>query len=574
MATASHRHVVGEQVRAHYAQIPVMTLAPSLGGLFAVAVLWDAVRNDYLVAGITAVWTLSALRLWLYRRYLASPRRDEERRWRVLAIATAFSSGCIWGAAAPLLYPPASADHAVFVLVLLTLLPVVPVAALAAYMPTLIAYYVPCIAPFVVVLALSDTQPERMAALLLLAMMGAMLSFARKYSASLAEAITLEARLAAKADALEDALGQKGRFIAAASHDLRQPVHAMGLFVELLRRGGTSLGRREGLDYLAASLRSLRAMLDDMLHVSRLDARAVHADLRHFRVGPLLQRLRDEFAPQAAARGLDLRCRSKDVAVVSDPALLERMLRNLLSNALKFTSKGGIAMLCRTQGAAVRLQVCDTGAGIPSEHLKDVFEEFTQFDNRQQDDSKGLGLGLAIVERLARLMDHRIKLASTVGRGSTFTIELPYGRADCVVETASAAAAPAAAVLPPDRRVLIVDDDAAVRLTTTALVEQWGQRAQAAASFGTALTLAGKGLPPDLLIVDFDLGAGPSGLDLIRQIRQLRADAGLPAILITGDMAADHASTTHRQGIVLLRKPVDPDQLELAAAAALLTDAG
>ncbi len=569
-------HVLAEQLDAHYRQIPAMVAAQSLGGLFTAWVLWHAVDDRTLLFGLGALLLLSSLRVWLYRVYRAQQDHTPHlRRWQRLAVGASFVSGCIWGGAAPLLYPPIVAGYEVYLLVLLTLLPIVPVAALAVHMPAFWAYYLPCITPFIATLLAAGGRPEVLTAVLLLMMMGAMVTFALRYARGLTQAIELRWRLNERTHALEAAMAQKTRFIAAASHDLRQPVHSMSLFVEALRGAQGQAAADEAVGYIGQSLKSLRRMLDDLLEVSRLDAAVVVAQPRRVALQPLFERLRAEFEPLAAQQGLRFVCRARQGWARSDAALLERMLRNLLANALKFTRHGGVALVCRGGREHLRLQVIDTGSGIRAEHWEAIFEEFAQIDSDDRTDARGLGLGLAIVQRLARLLGHTVSVRSNPGRGSTFTIGLARGSADAEDHTHHETVKEAAPRAPVGAWVVVVDDDPSVCAAVAALLAQWGHRALCFASAAQAIAgLERVEARPQLLIVDYRLMRGESGLDAVVALRQALGQAlALPAIVVTGDTAPERIRESYAAGHTLLHKPVDPSRLRTAVDAALLSGA-
>lgn len=572
---ATQALVAAEQLRAHYAQIPAMAVAPTLGAAYSSWVLWGAVDNRWLVLGMSGVALLSGLRLLLWRHYFRLPPESQgARRYRVAAVAGSAISGCIWGSAAPLLYPPADPAHTVFLLVLLTLLPIVPLAALAAYMPTLYVYYLVCVAPFVAVLALQPSRSEKMAALLLVMMMAAMLTFARRYSRSLAEAVRLRVRLDERSRALQEAVREKAQFIVSTSHDLRQPVQAMSMFIEALRQGGAAAHDEQALSDLEASLANLRSMLTNTLDISRLDAAVVGPRLEHFALDALLRKLAAEHAPLAAARGLRWRCRAAPAVAYSDPVLVERIVRNLLSNAIKYTQQGGVLLACRRHGPLLRVQVFDTGVGIAVTDQDVVFDEYTQLAHRERSDANGVGLGLAIVRRMSQLLGHRLLLRSVPGRGSVFTIELPRGDA-ASASAAPSAMRPAAAmtepspVRPAPGWVLIIDDDPVVGPAAALLLQRWGHRTAVCRSADEALALlaARREEVPQLLLVDFRLGGGRSGLHAVEAIRRRLAHA-VPVILMTGDTAPARLREAYEAGHLLLHKPVDPQRLRLCLAEA------
>lgn len=278
-----------EQLHTHYQQLPAMIIAPALGALFTAWVLWDAVNTTYLKIGLAGVLGISVVRIFLYRKYFSRNRqRESQQLWRYLAISLALISGCIWGSTAIFLYPPLQAEYEVYMLVLLALVPVAPMAALAVYMPAFYVYYLPCVAPFVITLGLQEGRAERMTALLLLMMSGAIITFANKYAAMLTEAIRLRLQLADQTKQLEQAAIVKTRFLAAASHDLRQPVHAMGLFIASLQSQSAELRESKLFTQIEQSILVLRRMLDAMLDISRLDAGIVEIHQQDFKLSKLM----------------------------------------------------------------------------------------------------------------------------------------------------------------------------------------------------------------------------------------------------------------------------------------------
>ncbi len=369
----------------------------------------------------------------------------------------------------------------------------------------------------------------------------------------------LEQKVVERTEELVAANRAKSRFLAAASHDLRQPMHALGLFVTQLNSRIKDPENRHLTGRIEAAVSALQGLLDALLDVSRLDAGVVSANLIDFRVNTLLERIENAFAPDATDRGLRFRVARCRLAVHSDPVLLERILINLVANALRYSKSGGILIGCRRRGERVRIEVWDTGVGIAPEHRQAIFQEFYQIGNPERDRQKGLGLGLAIAARLARLLDGRIEVNSVPGRGSVFAVELP--RAEEI-------RAPATVNAPADTDtrlqgalVLVVDDDTLVCEALAGLMEQWGCTVVAAASGDQALAaLAQQARRPDAVLCDYRLPAGETGGDVIRRLRE-RHGADLPAALITGDTAPERMREAKESGVPLLHKPVQPARL-------------
>ena len=378
----------------------------------------------------------------------------------------------------------------------------------------------------------------------------------------------MEQALAAAKEEAERANHAKTRFLAAASHDLRQPVQSLLLFMSVLKdRLGQERAATAALDSMDQSLDALRLLLDSLLDISRLDAGLIVPQPIDVPVTQLLDRLAAEYEPRAAALGLRFRIVPSTLAVRSDPALLERILRNLIENALKYTRSGRVLLGARRRGDHVRLEVWDTGIGIARERIGDIFEEFYQLGNPERDRSKGLGLGLAVVRRLSRLLDHEVEVHSRPGCGSAFSIELPLVRRlpQPVLRALRA---------DDDERhglVLVIDDEALVRLGLQAMLESWGHTVVAAGSVGEALQrMEERQRAPDAILADYRLRDGETGIQAIRLIEE-RFGACPPAAMITGDTAPERLVEARASGIQMLHKPVVAVELRKAVAAMLAT---
>jgi len=369
----------------------------------------------------------------------------------------------------------------------------------------------------------------------------------------------LEQKVAERTQELVTANRAKSRFLAAASHDLRQPMHALGLFVTQLNNRIKDPENRHLTGRIEAAVSALQGLLDALLDVSRLDAGVVTANLSDFPIQGVLERIETAFAPDAADRGLRFRVARCRLAVHSDPLLLERILINLVANALRYTKSGATLVGCRRRGDRVRVEVWDTGVGIAPEHREAVFQEFYQVDNPERDRTKGLGLGLSIAARLARVLGGRIDVRSTPGSGSVFAVDVP--RATEVRE--SAVITPRVDVGESLRgaQVLIVDDDSLVREGLAGLMEQWGCKVLTAGTGGQALAALDQLPEPlDAVLCDCRLPRDETGSDVIRKLRE-RVGTGLPAALITGDTAPERLHEARQSGIPLLHKPVQPARL-------------
>lgn len=554
-----------EQLHTHYKQLPAVIIAPAMGAVFTAWVLWDAVNSLYLQTGLAAVIGISTLRIFIYKWYFSSAsERNIQKKWRWISISTALISGCIWGSAAIFLYPPLLPEYEVYMLVLLALIPVAPVAALAVYMPAFYAYYIPCTVPFILTLGLQDSRAELMTAVLLMMMMGATLTFAKKYSSMLSESILLHLQLADKKQELEKAAVVKTQFLASASHDLRQPVHAIGLFVEALHHKFKNIESRKLLNNIEEAILNLRIMLEGMLDISRLDAKVVEVNRRNFNTENLLDSLRDEYGPQIIQKGLSFHYFSPGLIVNSDPILLERILRNLLSNAIKYTLSGGILLGCRWQHGKVRILICDTGSGIPTDQLDDIFLEFTQLDNAERNAKKGLGLGLSIVKRLCHLLDHEINVSSRPGKGSTFSVLLPAANDLPLTLKQQSNESRLNKPLPKHFLAVIIDDNETIRKAMRSLIKEWGGHVITSTSAQEALPkILQLAQTPDLLLVDYRLARDSTAIDAIAELKPVTGK-NTATIIITGDTSPARIREAHQHGYLLLHKPVDPRQLKIS----------
>jgi signal transduction histidine kinase/ActR/RegA family two-component response regulator len=384
----------------------------------------------------------------------------------------------------------------------------------------------------------------------------------RAASAELAR--RLEQVQAARVQA-EQASVAKSRFFAAASHDLRQPLHSLGLFAAALEGHVFSRDARDLVARIGDSIGALEALFNELLDLSKLDAGAVAVHPRNFALQDLFDRLSLEFHAEAVARHLRMRFVPTSLAVRTDPVLLERVLANLVSNALRYTHEGGVVIGARRRGLEVWLDVVDTGVGIPPEKQEQVFDEFFQIGNPGRDRRRGLGLGLAIVKRLARLMGHRLTLQSTPGKGTRFRLALLRA------QSADALTPPEQVIdLEPfaNRRALLVEDDPDIRIATINLLEQWGIRVTVCKSRDDVATLLDNGFRPDIALVDLRLDTVDDGIDVIELLRQ-RLGPELPAILLSGDTGAAELARVRASGVPLLTKPVAPARLKSALHAFL-----
>jgi signal transduction histidine kinase len=371
----------------------------------------------------------------------------------------------------------------------------------------------------------------------------------------------LVARLHAASQRLQEARGDaeaaniaKTKFLAAASHDLRQPMQALSMYASVLEQRLPDAGTQRVVHGIKLSVTNLEQMFDSLLDISKIESGVIKPNIVAFPLQPLIEQVVEAEGPIAAHKGLELRVVPTSASVKSDPALLERMLRNLVTNAIRYTHRGRILLGCRRAGTGrLRLEVVDSGIGIALEEQQRIFDEYYQLDGNS---AQGLGLGLPIVKSLGELLGHKVAVRSAPGRGSVFSIELE--------RTPEAAAAGVASLSPIASlgrlKVVLVDDDVEIRDSMRLLLESWGCRPLAAATLAEAEDrLHAERLTPDALIVDYRLAGAMTGL---QAIERLRAAFGreLPALLITGT-ANPSFPQSGAGGIPFAMKPVAPGKL-------------
>lgn len=354
----------------------------------------------------------------------------------------------------------------------------------------------------------------------------------------------------------------KSRFLAAASHDLRQPLQSLTLLHGLLASNPHGEKATELIARLGQTLTAMSGMLNALLDINQIEAGAIEVSRVDFPINGILDRLRDEFAYQAEARGLSLRILPCSLSVRSDPALLEQMIRNLLANAIKYTREGKILVGCRRHSGKLRIEIWDTGVGIADADLSAIFEEFHQVDNDARESSRGLGLGLSIVRRLSGLLGLDVKVRSIFGAGSVFSIEaLDPGASATLKGTHGAATEPDARAVPKHGTIIIIEDDEEVGELLELLLRGEGHSVATAPDGNAALKLVGAGaIHPDIILTDYNLPNGMNGVGVLTALRKL-LNGRVPGIILTGDISTEALAAIALEDCVQLSKPVNAGEL-------------
>jgi CheY-like chemotaxis protein/anti-sigma regulatory factor (Ser/Thr protein kinase) len=369
------------------------------------------------------------------------------------------------------------------------------------------------------------------------------------------ENISLVQELSEKKEMAEQANIAKSKFLAAASHDLRQPLHALSLFTSVLDESIQYPKVRKVVEQINASVNALQGLFNALLDISRLEAGVMTVEKTNFRLQALFDKLGNDFKPQSEEKGLRLELSPCSYTVNSDPVLLEQVLRNYVSNAIRYTPGGEVVVSCEEKEGRVCISVSDTGVGIAEEHQREIFNEFHQLNNPERDRGKGLGLGLAIVERIAGLLEHPITVESEQGKGATFSILVDTGNA--VVKQPSEL--PSEQESPNDllhTTVVVIDDDVSVQEGTEALLVAWGYDAVVVSSVNDAVNiLETRRITPHGIIADYRLHDGKTGIDAVQTLHD-RFGTSIPALIVTGDIAAERLREVNDSGLQLLHKPV------------------
>jgi len=545
-----------------------------LGALFVASVL-----EQQRTARAPWLWCVACVLLAGARLLLSQPSPFgkpsaltpplEPGRW----LALLFVTSATWGAGAPLLILGNPSTDTLLTAILLAVsgltAPLLVASRAAVYLSLL-----PALVPLLVTLTLGPSigaWPVSANSLLLASLAAAFLMALLRLTLNQNDSLALflavrfnnedlVRQLRSQVEVAARANQEKTRFIASAAHDLRQPLHALGMFCAALEQQLHETPQRPLVRNMMNAIEALEGSFGAMLDISRLDAGVVQAAPQTFPIREVFRRLYQQFGGDAEARGLSLRFRATRRIVHSDPLLLERVLANLVQNALRYTRAGGVLVAARRHPRGVALEVWDTGVGIAEDKREMIFREFYQIDNPERDRGRGLGMGLAIVQRLCNLLEHPLAVHSSVGRGSVFRVVVPAGHVEAIDTPTTEAD-----TLPPRKlgavTVLLIDDELAIREATRELLRPLHVDVLTAGTIAEAVKLAGEAHDRiDLILSDWRLRGVENGVDAVRAVRAVAGEA-TPAVLITGDTSPELLKLAHESGLVILHKPLQPRTL-------------
>jgi signal transduction histidine kinase len=572
-----------ELINTLYRQSPPILFGNIAVVSLTVFLLWREVSHRDLLGWAAAIYGLTAIRIalvWRDRRGAPHPVETVRRRACLYVLFSALS-GCLWGSMGIVFFAPDDTVVTALICIVLAGMTGGSVASLSSWWPTYVAFALPTVLPFAIRSFVYGNALFSVLSLLSLFLLGVNLAFSRTLQRTVRDSVLLRfenigliRQLTEEKERAELANRSKSKFLAAASHDLRQPTHALGLYIATLRALADAPAIERGAlkdlaERLRGALKGMSQLLNVLLDISRLDAGAIEVEPRRFPLQQELASLENQFREAARAKGLALRIRATPVWLETDAVLLHNMLSNLVSNAVRYTHQGGILIACRCRkktavaatGTEVEIQVFDTGIGIESAQFPDIFREFYQVGNAARDREQGLGLGLAIVQRTAALLGAAVEVRSVPGRGSCFSVRLPAGQHPR--PPAAAQAEPLAGAVAGVRRktILVVDDDRDVLAGMQTLLRTWGHTVVAALSLEQAIAAARSHCGAlEMVVTDFRLARDVSGVDVIEAVFGALGRE-ISAFIITGDTSPEGIQIASASGFRVMHKPLDPQEL-------------
>jgi two-component system, sensor histidine kinase len=567
----SSDRILAEQIKTLYDSISSLVMINLVVSGALTFAFWNIVEHRWLLAWMAAILLMLAIRLGIYFLFKQQFDQGNLQRYRRFLIMGSLSAGIIWGAGGLIMFVPAPFEYQLLILLSLLAMGSGSAFSLSIYLPAYFAFVPVMLVPITLFLfTIGDSIYTALGSVTLVFLI-AQTFFNVKINKGLNRAMELRFENLDLIDQLQEqkveaerANSAKSRFLATASHDLRQPLYALTLFTSALEERVESSETRKIAHQIKRSTDALQSLFDALLDISKLDAGTLDIQKKDFSLQSVLARLADEFDPRAAELGLSYDWPKEFLMVNSDPILLEQILRNFLSNAVRYTNTGGITVTCEPYGNDLKISVADTGIGIPAGDQNAIFEEFYQIGNPERDRQKGLGLGLSIVERAARQLGHEIQISSEPGRGSTFSVCV--GKASTPdSQIAAAAATTPTASFDAKPLIVVIDDEASIRDGLEQLLQLWGCEVIASANQDDAIAQTHSHLRlhhhnPDGIICDFRLRDNRTGLEAIDAINA-EFDLNTPALIVTGDTEKALLIELKSSGHQVLHKPVPPAKL-------------
>lgn len=556
-----------EQIKILHDAMPALfAINIAIGAALAYA-FWDVVAHTSILICLTLLVVMVLVRSIFYLRYQNNFNPNNLTPYRISLIAGGACAGIIWGMIGILFFPADEQTYQLFLLLSLLGMTGGSAFTLSIYLPSFFAYVpmtlLPIIVQFLIIGGKFNITLAIVASAFLVILTVFNLKVNRNFKTSLAlrfENLDLIEQLQLQKEQAEKANKAKSTFLAAASHDLRQPLYALSLFTSVLDETIQDPKGKNVVSQINASVHSLTNLFDKLLDISQLDAGVISVNKQDFSLSKMFDTLIQAFNPLAIQKGLTIEWPQDYLGAHSEPELLEQILRNYLSNAIKYTPQGFIKVACDNNHGLITITVSDSGIGMDKQDLDNIYEEFYQVDNIERDREKGLGLGLSIVQRTALLLGHDIAVSSTLDKGSAFSISVEQAK------TAIVESQPTSDLQPLEQYntsalVLVIDNEPDIREGLDNILQLWGYQVITAASLDKAKEqLTFKNIQPDIIISDYRLKEGKTGVHAIEALHLL-FNKPIPALIITGDIATGPLLDMDKSDYQVLFKPVPPMKL-------------
>ncbi len=562
-----------------YKLTPLMMVANVLTAPLLVALMWNAVSHRVLLVWLAIILIACALTtiFYFYLKPFFKELSTVPRELFYYQLPLAF--GLIWGAAGYFFYTPESMAHFSYLIIFLFAMASGGLIILSSLWLGYIFFCVPILLPSIFLFFARGDTEHLILAISITVFLGVMILLSRFTYGFITRLIEMRYE---NYDLVKDIEKQKNeaikankdksRFLSAASHDLRQPVHSLSLLASAIAPEVISTTGKKILTQIETANDVMLDLLNSLLDISKLDAEIIDTNIEVVDVRQLIKKVVGEFSLLAKVNGLELRSHTSQYYVKSDLILLENILRNLLQNAIRYTKEGVVLVSCRKRKDNILIQVWDTGQGIAVEHQELIFVEFQQLQNPERDQNKGLGLGLAICRRLATLIDGKLSVKSLMGNGSVFALEIAAMSEDAVSEYQSLKVKVIPKIQMVDFKkavILVIDDNESVLDAMRSLLEGWGCKVLTATSvtetMEVAKTYKGK---VNAIIADYRLRENTTGVDAMGAFTNV-VDYQVAKVLITGDTAPDRMQEIIAHGIPVLHKPIKSPQLKTALGSML-----
>ncbi|MEH6637039.1 MAG: hybrid sensor histidine kinase/response regulator [Halioglobus sp.] len=560
--SGSDTRILVEQIKTLYesiASLVLINLVVSAALLFA---FWDLVAHSWLLSWMAGLLLMLCVRVAVYLQFKRRFDASKLRQYQAFLILGSASAGIIWGTGGLIMFVPGQLDYQLLILLSLLAMAGGSAFSLSIYLPAYFAFVPAMLAPITIHLFLTGDSIHIALGALTLIFLIAQTLFNIKINRSLTSTMALRFENLELIDQLqvqkaeaERANMAKSSFLATASHDLRQPLYALTLFTSALEERITAADHRKIIHQIKRSAEALQSLFDALLDISKLDAGTVDIHKTDFSLTAILETLAHEFEPQATEKNLTISWPLESFDVHSDPILLQQILRNYISNAIRYTKTGGITVHCMPHHNCVKIGVRDTGVGIVLDDQNTIFEEYYQLGNPERDRQKGLGLGLAIVQRAADQLGHDIEVTSKPGHGSTFSVTVDKATGTAT-QMSAATPSSASTSLHSQPLIVVIDDDESVRDGMQQLLSLWGCELVISENQADAIAkLSAYQKPPDGIICDFRLRDNHTGLEAIDAIH-IACGPNIPALIVTGDTEKALLIELKSSGHQALHKPV------------------